>query len=47
MRHDDKYILAFRLVRLVGISVDDMLTGKYPPPGTCAHRGHRAQFTAE
>lgn len=32
--------LAFRLARLVGVGVDDILTGKYPPPGTCPHCGH-------
>jgi hypothetical protein len=33
-------ILAFRLARLVGVGVDDVLAGKYPPAGTCAHCGH-------
>ncbi len=32
-------ILAFRLARLVGVGVDDILTGKYPPPGTWPHCG--------
>lgn len=34
--------LAFRVARLAGVSVDDVLMGKYPPPGMCAHCGHRA-----
>lgn len=33
--------LAFRAARLAGVSVDDMLSGKYPPPGTCPNCGHR------
>ena len=35
--------LAFRVARLAGVGVDDVLTGKYPPPGTCAHCGHRTE----
>jgi hypothetical protein len=35
-------ILAFRLAKLVEVGVDDVLTGKYPPAGTCAHCGHQA-----
>jgi hypothetical protein len=37
---------AFRVARLAGVGVDDVLTGKYPPPGTCAHCGHRADSDA-
>lgn len=33
-------LLAFRVARLASVPVDDVLTGKYPPPGTCAHCGH-------
>lgn len=33
--------LAFRVARLAGIGVDDVLAGKYPPAGTCPHCGHR------
>jgi hypothetical protein len=40
-------ILAFRLARVVGVGVDDVLTGKYPPPGTCPHCGHRADEAAQ
>jgi hypothetical protein len=40
-------IMAFRLARLVGIGVDDVLTGKFPPPGTCPHCGHRSDEHAQ
>lgn len=36
-------MLAFRVARLAGVSVDDLLTGKYPPPGVCPHCGHRKE----
>ena len=32
--------LAFRVARLAKVSVDDVLTGRFPAPGTCAHCGH-------
>lgn len=32
--------LAFSVARLGGVSVDDVLAGRYPAPGTCAHCGH-------
>lgn len=35
--------MAVRVARLAGVGVDDVLTGKYPPPGTCAHCGHREE----
>lgn len=41
--HPPTASLAIRLARLVGISVDDVLTGKYPPPGTCPYCGHRPE----
>jgi hypothetical protein len=31
---------AFRVARLAGVTVDDVLAGKYPPAGTCPHCGH-------
>jgi hypothetical protein len=34
--------MAFRVARLAGVGVDDILTGKYPPPGTCPLCGHHA-----
>ena len=30
----------FRIAKLAGVGVDDVLTGKYPPAGTCPHCGH-------
>jgi hypothetical protein len=39
--------LAFRIARLAGVGVDDILTGKYPPPGVCPHCGHRKEDAAE
>ena len=39
-------VLAFRVARLAGVSVDDVLTGKYPPAGTCPHCGHQADVGA-
>jgi hypothetical protein len=39
-------LLAFRVARMAGVGVDDVLTGKYPPPGVCAHCGHRDQEEA-
>ncbi len=35
--------VAFRVARLVGISIDDLLVGKYPLAGTCPHCGHRKE----
>jgi hypothetical protein len=35
--------VAVRVARLAGVGVDDVLTGRYPLPGTCAHCGHRAE----
>lgn len=35
--------MAVRVARLAGVGVDDVLTGNYPPPGTCAHCGHRKE----
>ncbi len=36
-------LVAFRVARLAMVSVDDVLTGKYPPEGTCPHCGHRPE----
>lgn len=33
--------LAVRAARLAGVSVDDVLTVRYPAPGTCPCCGHR------
>ncbi len=32
--------MAFRLARLANVTVDDLLTGKFPPPGICPHCGY-------
>lgn len=32
--------LAVRVARLAGVSIDDLLAGKYPPAGTCPYCGH-------
>jgi hypothetical protein len=32
--------VAFRVARLAGVAVDDMLAGRFPAPGTCPHCGH-------
>lgn len=32
--------LAIRLARFAGVSVDDVLCGRYPAPGTCPYCGH-------
>ena len=32
--------VAFRVARLAKVGVDDVLAGKFPPPGTCPHCGH-------
>jgi hypothetical protein len=31
--------MAIRVAKLAGVPVDDVLTGKFPPPGTCPHCG--------
>jgi hypothetical protein len=33
-------VLAFRVARLAKVSVDDVLAGRFPSPGTCPHCGH-------
>lgn len=33
-------LVAFRVARLAKVSVDDVLTGRFPAPGTCPHCGH-------
>jgi len=32
--------LAFRVARLAGVMVDDLLVGKFVPPGACPNCGH-------
>lgn len=33
--------LAVRVARLASVGVDDVLAGRYPPPGVCPHCGSR------
>ncbi|HEX2573056.1 MAG TPA: hypothetical protein VH877_26145 [Polyangia bacterium] len=35
--------LAFRVARLAGVPVDDVLAGRYPGEGTCPYCGHREE----
>lgn len=35
--------VTFRVARFVKVGVDDLLAGRFPPPGTCPHCGHRAE----
>ena len=32
--------MAFRVARFVGVSIDDLLAGKYPASGACPYCGH-------
>jgi hypothetical protein len=38
--------LTFRVAKLAKVSVDDVLTGRFPPPGTCPHCGHVTTSTS-
>jgi len=31
--------IAFRVARFAGVTVDDLLAGRFPPPGACPHCG--------
>lgn len=31
--------VVFRVARFVGVSIDDLLSGRFPPEGTCPHCG--------
>ena len=33
-------VVAFRVARFAKVSVDDVLTGRFPAPGTCPYCGH-------
>jgi hypothetical protein len=35
--------LAIRISKLVNVGVDDLLGGKFPPPGTCPYCGHQKE----
>jgi hypothetical protein len=39
--------LAVRVARFVGVGVDDLLTGQFPPPGTCPHCGQQSVITGK
>jgi hypothetical protein len=32
--------MALRVARLSGVGVDEVLAGRFPPPGTCPHCGY-------
>jgi hypothetical protein len=32
--------MLLRVARFAGVSVDDLLAGRFPPPGACPHCGH-------
>jgi hypothetical protein len=36
-------LIAFRVARFAKVGVDDVLTGRFPEPGTCPHCGHRKE----
>jgi hypothetical protein len=35
--------MVFRLARLAGVTVEDVLTGRFPPPGACSHCGRTSE----
>jgi hypothetical protein len=39
-------VVAFRVARLAKVGVDDVLTGRFPAPGTCPHCGHYEALAA-
>lgn len=39
--------LVFRLADLLDTGIDDLLGGRYVPPGTCPHCGRSPDFTDE
>ena len=38
-------LVAFRVARLAKVAVDDVLTGRFPAPGTCPYCGHVKEAT--
>ena len=36
-------LVAFRVARFAKVNVDDVLAGRFPAPGTCAHCGHHTE----
>jgi hypothetical protein len=41
LRQPPSPAMVFRVARMAGVGLDDVLAGKYPPPGVCPHCGHR------
>ena len=39
-------LLAFRIARVAKVGVNDVLSGKFPAPGTCPHCGHIKEDTS-
>ncbi len=39
--------IVFRIARLAEVGVDDVLAGRYPAHGVCAHCGHQKDDVAE
>jgi hypothetical protein len=39
--------MAFRVARLVGVGIDDLLAGKWPEPGTCPKCGYKDKRMAQ
>jgi len=35
--------MAVRVAKLVNVGIDDLLAGKFPPPGTCPYCGHQRE----
>ncbi len=46
-RRNVRPTLAFRVARLAKVTVDDVLTGRFPAPGTCPHCGHAKEETSD
>jgi hypothetical protein len=35
--------VVFRIAKFARVGIDDVLTGRFPAPGTCPHCGHRTE----
>ena len=35
--------VAFRVARMASVTVDDVVAGRFPEPGTCPHCGHKRE----
>ena len=38
--------MAFRVARFARVGLDELLSGRFPPPGTCPFCGHRKEEEA-